>query len=154
MNIKTLLQLAASFGLFLTILATGITLLNKNLEAIKNSLSQNKKITPSVPQVPGLYYTMIGNYPEFGREKPDTRTRKRTKYTIEISNFDKQRSAVKFLKTLEKKGIDAFYTPLHNNNRVIYRIRKGIFDSKKEAKRVAQRLKNQLGSEGRIIKLN
>ena len=154
MVMKTSLKLLASFSLFITLLATGITFLNKNLEEIKSSLGDSKKLPSTRHQLPDLYYTMIGNYPDFSTQKAKVKLPNKVKYTIELNHFATQRDAVKMLETLEKKGIDAFYTPLHNNNRVVYRVRKGIFSSEKEARRVAQQIKVSSGAQGQIVRLN
>ena len=71
-----------------------------------------------------------------------------------FGNPDAELAQEELIKEYQKKGIDAFYTPLHNNNRVVYRVRKGIFSSEKEARRVAQQIKVSSGAQGQIVRLN
>ena len=154
MKIKTGPQVLATLGLFLTVLAVSIAFLSQNLEKIKESLGKNQNINKRDSQsVPELYYTMIGSYPSFGSTKNNPEQSKNAKYTVEINHFHKQRDASKMLEKLEKKGFLAFYTPLQNNNRVIYRVRQGVVDTKKEARRIAKELKKKTGLSGKVVKL-
>jgi hypothetical protein len=51
------------------------------------------------------------------------------KFTIEIAKLGTREQAEALIKNLAQKGLDAYYTPLLKDGRVIYRVRYGVFDT-------------------------
>ena len=67
------------------------------------------------------------------------------KYTVEILVTKSKKTAEDTIKKLAKKNIDAFYIPLQNGPEVIYRVRVGLFQSKKQAEKVANNINKKSG---------
>ena len=154
MTNKTGPQLFATLGLFFVALAGSITFLGQNLEKIKQSLGKSENLKQDqTTEVPELYYKMVGNFPNFSSKSEALKQPSSAKYTVEIDHFHKQTEAARMLETLEKKGFIGFYTPLRNKNRVVYRVRQGVVDTRAEALRIAKELRKKTGFSGKVVKL-
>lgn len=92
-----------------------------------------------------LYYNNIGGaFVDSTSESNSDINQNIKSYTVEISIEKNQRDADVMLKKLLSHGItDVFYTPLHVKGRSFFRVRKGIYRTKREAKVIASRLKGK-----------
>lgn len=73
----------------------------------------------------------------------------RAQYTAEIMTTTRISEAQNSVFRLTAKGLDVFYTPLNRNGEVIFRVRSGVFASKKEAQGHVRHLKqaHQINSQ-------
>ena len=95
----------------------------------------NQKDADSKPAEPApLFYKVVGD-----SSAPDTRGADGAanaesgvpdvKFTIEIAKLNSRELAEKTIKDLAQHGLEAYYTPLLKDGRVIYRVRYGIFET-------------------------
>lgn len=105
----------------------------------------------STPQEPGFFYQSVGATPQ---EPESPKKPKNLKsYTLEIKVVDNQQDAIRTIEMLASKGIEAFYTPLQQGGRVIYRIRKGIYPKPSLARKAAKELKNKAKVSSKVTLL-
>ena len=112
----------------------------------------DKKSRPSE-----FFYQVIGNIPTFNSRRSlihqkDSNER-RQQFTLEVDVLESQREAETLLDSLRKDGVVAYYTPIHVGDRVIYRVRKGIYPSKKLASAAKASIASEHGIEARIVEL-
>lgn len=153
-------RLFAAFCLFMAFIAIGGWILSKTLGALSLTQDFKQKNNKAEHQKAGvssgkelLFYRVVGNTSIFepslsennstleeelnktpknptldaGSESSVT---KPINYTIEIKKTTDRSEAEELVKSLQSKGIQAFYTPMLSNNFVIYRVRVGIYGSK------------------------
>lgn len=98
-------------------------------------------------QAEPLFYTTIGDstLDETATTAPQNNNGKlpTTKYTIEIGVLDSREEAEGMVRELAAAGVDAFFTPLLKDGRVIFRVRHGIFDSEASAKSAAKSISSR-----------
>lgn len=94
--------------------------------------------------------TGIGTQPE--HEPLDT-TLPRSSYTLELKVTTDRSEAEALIDALNGRGIDAYFTPLSRQGRIVYRVRRGIFPSRKEATKAALALKTKERLVSKIVKL-
>ena len=63
-----------------------------------------------------------------------------SKYTLDISTVLTKEAANRSLKRLARKGVQAYYTPIEKDGKVIYKIRTGIYYSEELAKEMSEKL--------------
>ncbi len=95
---------------------------------------QRGKVTDTDSTTPTpLFYATIGDSVPVegdGAVADATQTHlSEAKFTIEIAKLTSRVDAESLIKSLAQKGLDAYYTPLLKDGRVIYRVRYGIFDT-------------------------
>ncbi len=112
--------------------------------------SSSKKLNFDEAPEP-LGYASIGNLPPQIPliEKPS----QETEYTLEIATCEDKHCIAKTLHTLRKKGVDAFYTPFRVDQAIIYRIRRGIFSSRRLAERAKFSLHKQFKIRAKVAEL-
>jgi hypothetical protein len=80
-----------------------------------------------------LFYATIGDSRPVERDGvvvDDTQSHlSEAKFTIEIAKLSSRDQAEVLIKSLAQKGLDAYYTPLLKDGRIIYRVRYGVFDT-------------------------
>ncbi|MEY4631417.1 MAG: hypothetical protein RIQ81_1537 [Pseudomonadota bacterium] len=103
-----------------------------------------------------LFYTQIGDSPATpmaDQGVPGSMTLD-VKFTIEIAKFPIRDQAESLIRTLAQKGLDAYYTPLLKDGRVIYRVRYGIFDTEASAKAAAKSVQAKLNPAGLKVRVS
>ena len=104
----------------------------------------------------GFFYKTIGQKPADAESADDNHHVKVASvsgYTVEFSAPTQQRDAEKLVDSLKTKGITAYYTPLSDGGRIIYRVRKGLYPNEAQAAVEAKTLAKVLGQEPRVVKL-
>jgi hypothetical protein len=91
-----------------------------------------------------LFYSKIGDSPAPDPENTASEKPLEEKFTIEIAKLSSRDQAELLIKDLAKIGLDAYYTPLLKDGRVIYRVRYGIFDSESGAKSASKSVQAKL----------
>jgi cell division septation protein DedD len=64
-------------------------------------------------------------------------------WTVQVNAFPDEKSAKDAVERLKEKGYKAFSTEVRNNGRVWYRVRVGHFNSREEAEKVENTLRNK-----------
>lgn len=94
-----------------------------------------------------LFYSVIGDSnpeePSVAGPKGAEDSPLERKYTIEIGVLDSRESAEALVKKLADSGLNAYFTPLLKDGRVIFRVRHGIFDSEATAKSTAKTINSR-----------
>ena len=113
-------------------------------EAILSLLKLNQYVNSKSESDP-TFYSEIGTTPRMTNTSRHSETNVVKKYTVEILVTKSKKTAEDTIKKLAKKNIDAFYIPLQNGPEVIYRVRVGLFQSKKQAEKVANNINKKSG---------
>ena len=109
-------------------------------------------IVKEAPKVSPLFYETIGsasyevNFPAEKLPLPE-------QYTVELGVATSQNQALQLMNELSGKGVKAYYTPYHDQGRVVYRIRKGVFASRKQAEKELEKLAEKKLSYQKIVAL-
>ena len=74
-------------------------------------------------------------------------------YTVQLDKVYSQKEAEQLLMKYKKQNLDAYYTPLHQNGRVFFRVRYGVLDSEEKAKELARQIRNKYGYQGMVTRL-
>ncbi|NRA43717.1 MAG: SPOR domain-containing protein [Oligoflexales bacterium] len=104
-----------------------------------------------------FFYHVIGDIPSF--EVPRSRSHSSGKqeflkqFTLEVDILETQREAELLLDALRKDGVIAYYTPIHIGDKVIYRVRKGVYPSKKLAKAAKASIASKHGIDSKVVEL-
>jgi hypothetical protein len=104
----------------------------------------------------GFFYKSLGQTPVNASESDDSSVIKvatASGYTVEISAPTLQRDAEQLVDSLKTKGITAYYTPLSDKGRIIYRVRKGLYPDEAQATLEARSLAKVLGKEPKVVRL-
>lgn len=112
--------------------------------------------TQSASNSQGLvFYKDIGHAADGQHQPTDTPLADHLteQYTLELKHFSSQSDAEKELERLAKLGIDAYFTPVISDGKVLYRVRRGIYPSQVMANRAAQDLKKMSRIESTVVKL-
>jgi|GEM_PF-2521698 len=118
---------------------------------------QEKATTETGTEPEPLSYTIIGDSPSPG--SPDATGENiqdalpENKFTIEIAKMGNREQAETVIKSLAQKGIDAYYTPLLKDGRVIYRVRFGMFDTEVSAKAAMKSLQSKHGLKATVSRM-
>jgi len=104
-----------------------------------------------------LSYTTIGDSPAPGSPDATGETSQdalpENKFTIEIAKMGSREQAESMIKSLAQKGLDAYYTPLLKDGRVIYRVRLGMFDTEVSAKSAMKSLQSKHGLKATVSRM-
>ena len=144
-DLPIIFKILLAFAIFSSILIT----LNKFFS--KNIISKDKENPLTQSQEQTLFYKTIGQYKS--PQKNNQHIKLENQYTLEFDIQNSQKEALELIDHLAKKGVTAYYTPLQKNGKVIYRVRKGVFANMKEAKSIAQKMKNKQKISSKVIKL-
>jgi septal ring-binding cell division protein DamX len=139
-----------AFSVFVALLGTvaGVLLWKSN------QLSKTGAQTPqraSEPAVSAVFYDRIGTG-QLETEAP-VKSPARSSYTLEIKATTSRSEAEAVVDSLQKDGIEAYYTPLNNQGRIVYRVRRGIFTTAEAAKNAAVALKDSRGIASKVTQL-
>ena len=147
-NKNNKLTIISKIILAFTIFSSFLFIVNK---FFKEKIPSKEQVTLNSSQNESFFYHTIGKYnaPSLKNNSPKLKSR----YTLEFDIKDSQERALKKIDELASKGITAYYTPLNNNGKVIYRIRKGFFLDKAEAQTIAEKLEFSQQVKTKIIKL-
>ena len=116
-------------------------------------LTGAKQSLPAMPDP--LFYKSIGSISSKDLNRISGRDAQMgQRYTLEIRMTKSRREAEAIVDQLAEQGVQAYYTPLQRNGRVVYRVRRGIYTSMKLAKRAATELKIRKKLNVRIVQLN
>ena len=136
---KNFIKIAAILTIFMVtlVVGTGIatSLLSRKLPDVKKMVA---KIVPeSFYEKPLFYKTIGGNSPGDADGAVSERTDKSqaSMYTVEVLVTTKKRRASDLVKQLKAQGIKGYYTSYNNNGRIFYKVRTGLFRTKKHAER-------------------
>ncbi len=147
-------KILASFIVFFVLLAAVITIglkFHSQKSQAKITLDPHQLKPSSKP----LFYNNIGKIPKNFRKpkKSEISILKQRPYTVEFAVTKSKDKADQLLTHLAKKGIHAYYTPVERGGMVYYRVRKGIFVSKKDAQSYAIKMKTASRLKTKIIRL-
>lgn len=117
-----------------------------------DKVNENKeKVAAAEAEAPGFFYKAIGQAPEAPVTAPAGDGK--TSYTLELAVESSREAAEARVEGLRAKGVEAYYTPLSREGKVVFRVRRGIFPTHKEASRAAVALKKQHELSADIVKL-
>lgn len=115
-------------------------------------------VSPVAPPAAGapqsgseFFYDSIGQGERL--EEKATAGDGRASYTLEIKVANSKEEAEKTIDSLRGLGVEAYYTPLARQGKVVYRVRRGIFTNQKEATRAAVALKEERKVAASVVKL-
>ncbi len=87
----------------------------------------------SVSKAPSsVFYRSIGDSTPVAGESGGTSTGSGG-YTVEIGVTHKETEAKRMVEEFAKLGVDAYYTPLHFHGKVVFRVRRGVYDDRATA---------------------
>ena len=144
-NHSTALRIVLTIGIFTAGLFGAGNLLFK-------LTPQSFKQRPTTKPAEKLPYSSIGQY-TYKDLQQDLTNNDNTQFSIELNRTKKEKEAQTLVKSLEKKGIKAYYTPVNVGSGVLFRVRQGLYASKKEARKEAQRIQKATSFEGKIVTL-
>ena len=153
------IRMALAFGLFGILVASGML-------AIFGLPQHGGKRTPNKPSAAAtvdsddgsFFYQSIGHAGTPTDDTPPATTntaeiKEKTLYTLEFKVSERREDAESMVATLHDQGLDAYYTPLSNGGRVVYRVRQGLFNDSNTAKSAAIALRQQRNVTATIVKL-
>jgi cell division septation protein DedD len=147
-------------ALIFGISATGLFFLIVHGES--QSTTRRKPATPNpaladgvAPESSAFSYEILGDAPPSAppQGSPSSTVEAESAYTVEIAALPLQAAADALLDQLKAKGIDAYYTPLSDAGRVVYRVRQGIFSKENEAAKAALILSQRADMPAKAVKL-
>lgn len=151
-------RLLFAIASFLACISAAIFLFEHFLQEQQNNMflshesqSRDKKSSKSE-----FFYQVIGNIPEFNTRKNlvfDSEASKIEKFTLEVDVSKTQGEAELLLDSLSKDGVVAYYTPLQLGDKIIYRVRKGVYPTKKLAIAARANMASKHGIKSKVVKL-
>ena len=152
------LRIAFALVFFIGLTSVGLALLTTRKSSKRSNRVSARDVALSSSRDPGGFF-----YKSLGRASTDpvdkdgsdaVRIATVSGFTVEFSApTTDQRDAEKLVDSLKTKGITAYYTPLSDEGRIIYRVRKGIFPTEAQAAIEAKTLAKVLGREPQVVKL-
>lgn len=113
--------------------------------------SDTSEEIPSYLKMEPLSYESIGNYPQI--DETATSTNQDHEFTLELGTCEDKTCIEKTLENLYKSGVDAFYTPTESEGKMIYRIRRGIFNSRQLAEKAQAALIKSKKINSKVMEL-
>ncbi|MBI2602689.1 MAG: hypothetical protein HYW48_06510 [Deltaproteobacteria bacterium] len=114
-----------TFIVFLTALSATTWFLSSHEQELARLFQPPTQQSRHVPTP--LFYQTVGKFPDL-EERP-LLSSPPTQFTLELALCEDKPCVNQTLEQLEKKSIEAYFTPLNNQGRVVFRIRHGIFAS-------------------------
>ena len=146
-----------SIGIFVAILGFIFDSFETILIPEKTSPSNEFNDSESLKNYHGFYYHEIGHTPVHHTESvgsiEDNNSKAKVQFTLEISTVASRDEALDLLKTLKEKHVTAYYTPIQVHNKILYRVRKGLFDSLNAAQAAQKELLASKGIKSLTIEL-
>ena len=127
---KYIKNIATAFFSF-ALVSFAFTFLNKKLSLIKTDLEKITNNEIKEEKVKALFYNSISS--KSFEKSPATPNKKAKLYTLELGLSSDIAVAQRKIDEYNKRNIPAFFTPLRQGSKTYYRIRLGLFSSKKEA---------------------
>ena len=168
---STPIRLALAFGLFLTILAVGAAYILKRPKHSPKVAHNNAhgEGAPKSDSPDEFFYSTVGEVgsddsDQIGAAPGDERGSDAlgqvhadrmgsASFTLEFDVFRDRENAEKLIDDLRQKGIDAYFTPLSRAGHVVFRVRRGIYPSRKEAEKASVAMNGLGGPPAKIVKL-
>ena len=152
------LRIALALVFFMGLTTVGLTFLtpHKGARRANRPSGINPKSGPGSDQG-GFFYKSLGQTPVNTGGSDDTNVVKvanASGYTVEFSAYTRQREAEQLVDSLKTKGITAYYTPLSDSGRIVYRVRKGLYSQEAQATVEARSLAKVLGKEPKVVRLD
>jgi hypothetical protein len=151
------LRIALALVFFMGLTTVGLTFLTPSKGARR--ANRHSGIDPSSgagSDHGGFFYKSLGQTPVNNQESDDSNVVKvasASGYTVEFSAHPRQREAEQIVDSLRTKGITAYYTPLSDSGRIVYRVRKGLYTEEAQATVEAKSLAKVLGKEPKVVRL-
>ena len=123
----TLIKILIAFSLF-TITLIGFGLAFNELTPHRRMITTTKPNPPTKP----LAYSTIGAVTALNAQSLKQVPRSQ-RFTIEFAKLDSMVEAQNLVKKLKKQGLLTYYTPFYVGSRVVYRVRRGLYETHKEA---------------------
>jgi len=143
-----LMRIIVAFSMFVAVLST---MLYFGFEKRRQPTKIKKVFKSSNNAAPrSLPYHTIGNTKQI-EQLPAYQAD--PKYTLEFQIFRDRSDAEKLVNNLIEQGVQAYYTPLQRQGEIIYRVRKGVFESKQLALKAADSLQSDKKLNSRVIRL-
>ena len=117
-------------AVFILLVATGIGVVSWQLQ---DPARPDETATATRLGQKRLFYGQIGTTPAPPLVRNVRENRKQ--FTIELASTRSREQAEKLLTGFGSSGIEAWFTPLNHEGRVIYRIRTGMFTSREAAEK-------------------
>lgn len=143
-NLKTLSvsKLVLAFLAFALVIFTFTWVSSKE---IRRKFVSEKTLSKSDDyQYSKLFYLSIGHSP---KTKAPLRSKNllmsKKKFTLAIRTLHSKSKANKLLRSLNKKGIQAYYSPINKEGHVVYHVRTGVYNSQKQASKAQKDLRKK-----------
>ena len=103
----------------------------------------------------GFFYRAIGQVvsPPNEEELHAPAAIESSTYTLELKVTHDRKEAERTVAKLHSEGVDAYYTPLTREGRLIYRIRQGMFGTETAAKQAAIALNQDYKIKAEVVQL-
>ncbi len=153
------IRMALAFGLFGTLVASGmLAIFGLPQHSGKRALNKTSAAATEDADDGSFFYQSIGHAgtPTDDTQSAPTTTaeiKEKTLFTLEFKVSERREDAESMVATLHDQGIDAYYTPLSNGGRVVYRVRQGMFHDSNAAKSAAIALRQQRNVTATVVKL-
>lgn len=157
-----MLRLGAALAVFLVLLGGAAWWLMKDsgdAAKVAAEAAQAKADQASAPAAEGedgFFYNAIGTLPddETAAATPKSASGPaKSSYTLEVLMTEDRQQAEDLIETLRDKGIDAYYTPLSRAGHVLYRVRRGIYTSRRDADNAALAFRQAAARDAKVVKL-
>lgn len=128
---------------------------------VKNRLKSNIKSAPPPVDKP-FFYNSVGHAPAADGEgdaampplEPGMAGHLSDgSYTLELKISANRGEAEQMVDEYRDLGVEAYYTPLARAGKVLYRIRRGIYPSRRAAERAAVDLRQRQAVEAKVVQL-
>ncbi|MCB9228424.1 MAG: SPOR domain-containing protein [Deltaproteobacteria bacterium] len=116
--------------------------------------------SPETASTQELFYRTLGRHPgpksnislteSKDKEEQDSATKR---FTLEFARVASPDKAEVWLDRLKESGVSGFYTPVHQGNRIWFKVRSGIFKNRQAASQVQSSLKQKLQIDSQVIEL-
>ena len=148
---SSLSRILIAFGVFVAALCTLLYLgFAMKFQPVENKDTSGATSTAALPAP--LFYKSVGTAQKAGESLQKTK-HLASRYTLEFKVVRERAEAEQEVDRLIDQGVQAFYTPLQNKGHVVYRVRRGVYDTLVLAKREAKRLSSVKKLQTKIIPL-
>ncbi len=147
-SLLKLARIIMAFSMFVAVLSTMVYFGFEKRGQPSKIKKVFKKTTATAPKT--LPYHTIGNT---SRDERQAIYQANPKFTLEFQVFRDRSKAENMVKHLIEQGVQAYYTPLQRQEEIIYRVRRGVFESKNLASKAAASLRKQKNLSARVIRL-
>ncbi len=145
--------------LFTGLVLSGVAAVGLLPHVTKGKVNSPEAVTPAAgdgDDEASFFYDAVGRSPQESAAQAPARGHLpggKVSYTLEIRVAASRDDAERVIDELHGRGIEAYYTPLARAGKVVYRVRRGIFPSQKEADRAALAMKQEHAVDAKVVKL-